>query len=202
MGAIALTREEEWDGRQEELDAFHVRAAQQDLRAFAPLYEAYFNPVYGYCWRLLRDRQAAADAASETFTKALAALSRYKAKSFRGWLFTIAHHVVIDMMRRRKPTTELEAAVEIVDRELSPEEWALAGEGDVRVVQLLKHLPETQRQIVELRMAGLQGQEIAEVLGTSVGAVRTAQYRAYERLRQLLTASRSSSDQGGPNGDL
>jgi len=200
MGAIPLTREDDRSIQQESLDELHVRAAQLNPHAFAPLYEAYFKPVYGYCARLLRDPQAAADATSETFVRALKALPKYQARSFRSWLFTIAHHVVIDMTRRRKPTTALDDAGELTDRDPSPEEWYLTRESDRRVVQLLGHLPGNQRQIVELRIAGLRSQEIADVLGISVGAVRTAQYRAHARLRELL--STPSSDQEFSHDDL
>lgn len=189
MGAAALTREDDGHIQQATLDEYHVRAAQVNPRAFAPLYETYFKSVYGYCARLLRDPQAAADATSETFVKALNALPKYRARSFRSWLFTIAHHVVVDMTRRRRPTTALDDAGELADYDPSPEEWYLTQESDRRVVQLLRHLPENQRQIVELRMAGLRTQEIADVLGIRVGAVRTAQYRAHARLRQLLSES-------------
>ncbi len=194
MATVTVMRNEERGGRQEALDASHVRAAQRDPRAFAPLYEAYVDPIYGYCWRLLGDSHAAADATSDTFAKALTALPRYQSHSFRSWLFTIAHRVVIDQVRRRKPLAALEAAGELVDRAPSPEEQHLAGESDLRVVELLKRLPEMQRQIVELRLAGLRSQEIADVLGCRVGAVRTAQYRAHQCLRQLLTTPRSTSD--------
>jgi RNA polymerase sigma-70 factor (ECF subfamily) len=191
MGAITLTRDDDRAIQQASLDELHVRAAQLDPRDFAPLYETYFKPVYGYCARLLRDPQAAADATSETFVKALNGLPKYRARSFRGWLFTIAHHVVIDMTRRHKPTTALDDASELTAGDSSPEEWYLTRESDRRVARLLRRLPGNQRQIVELRIAGLRSQEIADVLGISIGAVRTAQYRAHTRLRELLNDPRA-----------
>jgi len=199
MAAISMAHDDDRSLQQELLDEHHVRAAQQDPRAFAPLYEAYFRPVYGYCARRLGDPQAAADATSETFIKALHALPHYRARSFRGWLFTIAHNVVIDMTRRRKPTAALDAVGELADGAPSPEAWYLARESDARVIQLLRRLPETQRQVMELRIAGLRGQEIADVLGCRVGAVRTAQYRAHQRLRELLS---DPSDEELFHGDL
>lgn len=176
-------------GQQEELDASHVRAAQHDPAAFAPLYEEYVDAIYGYCWRLLRDPNAAADATSETFTKALNALPKYRSRSFRSWLFTIAHRVVIDMTRRRKPTASLDAAGDLRDHSVTPEEHYLARESDDRVVQLLSQLSPLQRDVIELRIAGLTSREIATVLGRRHGAIRMAQYRGLERLRQLMNES-------------
>src|SRR5687767_10424119 len=67
-----------------------IAQAQRDPCAFAPLYAAYFDPVFRYCLRCLGDREVAADAAQEVFARALAALPRYQEKAFRPWLFTIA----------------------------------------------------------------------------------------------------------------
>jgi RNA polymerase sigma-70 factor (ECF subfamily) len=192
MGAMTVPFVGERD-QQEELDAAHVRAAQQDPAAFAPLYERYVDAIYGYCWRLLRDPNAAADATGETFTKALKALPKYRARSFRSWLFTIAHRVVIDMVRRQKPTVSLDDASDIRDRGATPEDLYLAGESDDRVLQLLGQLSPLQRHVIELRIAGLSSREIATVLGRRHGAIRMAQYRAHERLRQLLSESTNAT---------
>jgi RNA polymerase sigma-70 factor (ECF subfamily) len=78
-----------------------VAAAQRDRAAFAPLYDRYVRAVYGYCYRCLGDREAAEDATSAVFTKALIGLSSYREGAFRGWLFTIAHNVITDAVRRR-----------------------------------------------------------------------------------------------------
>jgi RNA polymerase sigma-70 factor, ECF subfamily len=72
-----------------------------------------------------------------------------------------------------------------VDTALTPEDMAVAAE-DHRA--LLARLPVDQRSIVELRLAGLTDAEVAETLGRSVGAVKSAQFRALARLRHLLTS--------------
>jgi hypothetical protein len=69
-------------------DAALVAAARVDPTAFAPLYARYLPPVYRYCYRRLGTSAAAEDATSEVFVKALAALPRFRAGSFRSWLFT------------------------------------------------------------------------------------------------------------------
>src|SRR5687768_11853835 len=78
-------------------DARMVALAKRDPRAFAPLYDRYFDPVYRYCYRRLGDGETAADATAQVFAKALAALPRYRedAPSFRSWLFAIAHNVIV-----------------------------------------------------------------------------------------------------------
>jgi RNA polymerase sigma-70 factor (ECF subfamily) len=179
-------------------DAQLVPAAQADPRAFAPLYERYVDRVYRYCLRRLGDEDEAADATSLVFTRALAALPRFQPSSreggsFRAWLFTIAHRVVVDVYRGARPTSplgEIEAGGQLRDRAATPEEQALARDERARVERALAQLPATQRQIVELRLAGLRGAEIAAVLGLSVPAVKSAHFRAYARLRELLSDER------------
>src|SRR3954447_13279711 len=102
-------------------DAWLVASAKSDPRAFAPLYTRYFDPVYRYCYRRLGSPDAAADATSQNFAKALAALPSCRAETFRSWLFAIAHNVLTDGFRTGKPDQPLESAAEVVDATPSPE---------------------------------------------------------------------------------
>jgi RNA polymerase sigma-70 factor, ECF subfamily len=173
-------------------EALIVAHAQLDPRAFAPLYELYFDAVYRYCYARLGDGQAAEDAASVVFTNALAALPRFRpsgrAGSFRAWLFAIAHNVVANQYRDRgrHPVTALAAADELRDRSPSPEDAVLDAEVRQSLHAVLAHLSDDQRRVIELRLAGLTDKEIARVLGRNHGAVRATQYRAVNRLRALL----------------
>jgi RNA polymerase sigma-70 factor (ECF subfamily) len=178
-------------------DAVLVAQAQADRQAFALLYRRYLNPVHRYCYRRLGSREAAEDATSLIFTKALASLPAYRAGSFRSWLFAIAHHVITDDLRARRVVAELEAAAEVPDAEPTPEEEVMTADAASAVVRLLAHLPPGQRRVVELRLAGLTGREVADVLGCSLGAVKSAQVRAYVRLRGLLE---STAREVGPDG--
>lgn len=165
-----------------------VALAKRDPRAFAPLYDRYFDPVYRYCYRRLGDGETAADATAQVFAKALAALPRYRedAPSFRSWLFAIAHNVIVDDLRSRRPVAPIAAADHVAAMGPSPEEAVLTDEAGCTVRALLATLPSDQRQILELRLAGLTGPEIAAALGRSLGAIKIAQVRAFARLRAAL----------------
>src|SRR5262245_50967579 len=167
-------------------DAALVARAQIDPRAFGLLYDRYLDQVYRYCYRRLGSTAAAQDATSATFEKALAALPRFDPSggSFRGWLFTIAHNVVINTVRKAdyRANRPLDAAAEVEDDGLSPEAYAVANDEQQALVAALARLPEEQRRIIELRLAGLTGREIAAAMGMSHAAVRTAQHRALLRL--------------------
>jgi RNA polymerase sigma-70 factor, ECF subfamily len=177
-------------------DAWLVASAKTDPSAFAPLYARYFDPVYRYCYRRLGSPDAAADACAQVFTKAIAALPGYREgrTTFRSWLFAIAHNVLIDEMRTRKPTTVLEAALTIADAAATPEEAALSAEATQTIVELLGHLPPDQRRVMELRLAGLTGPEIAAALDRTLGGVKIAQVRAIARLRIALGVTTPSND--------
>jgi RNA polymerase sigma-70 factor (ECF subfamily) len=190
MATLARTRSPLPDAVPEDHDpdALLVAHAQTNRSAFALLYRRYVDLVYRYCYRRLGTREAAEDVTALVFTKVLSALPSYRldGPSFRSWLFAIAHNAVADDLRARRPSTPLDVARDQADPMPTPESAALAAEGSRRVRELLEHLPPEQARIVELRLAGLSGGEIALVLDRSPNAVKVAQHRAYTRLRALV----------------
>ena len=164
-----------------------VRWAQEgEPEAFGLLYDRHFGSVYGYCYRRLGQREAAQDAAAETFRKALAALPGYRPRAFRGWLFTIARHVLADAARRYHPTLPLDAASDIAAGGESLEETAIAHSELSSVVSLLPRLTPDQQDAVTMRLAGLNSTEIGVILGKSRSAVDMTLHRALLRLRELM----------------
>ena len=172
-----------------------VIAAQRDPRAFAPLYLRYVDAVYGYCHRRLGTKEVAEDATSLVFAKALAALPRYRSDggTFRSWLFTIAHNVVVDSQRTAPPTHPI---AEMRTSEPGPDEVVLAIEEKHTIRTLLAEMAPDQRRVLELRLAGLTTAEISTALGRRPGAIRAIQFRAVTRLRELLRCpvAREASD--------
>lgn len=171
--------------------------ARSAPEAFAPLYERYADPIYRYCYRRVRDPERAADLTSQIFLRALTALPRFDARldpagggTFRAWLYTIARRIVVDAWRRERPAISFEAAGladQMVAGEHGPEARAIVNEELAALDRALARLTEQQRQIVELRLAGLRGPEIGRVLGMKPQAVKSAHFRAFHRLRTLLT---------------
>lgn len=163
-----------------------LRLAQRDRQAFTLLYQRYLAPVYGYCHLRLGSREAAEDATSETFLRALAALPDYRGGVVAAWLFRIAHHVVIDTYRKRRPHGAITEADELPDPAPTPESNALERDELATLRAAVAQLPADQRTVLELQFAGWSGKQMAAVLGRSHGAVRMLHLRAVERLRQLL----------------
>lgn len=163
-----------------------VARAQVDRRAFAPLYVRYADPIYRYCFHRLGSRQAAEDATSLVFEKAIAKLPSFKQQSFRSWLFSIAHNVIVDNVRAARVPDPLDDAVGVTDPSPGPEEHALAMDESRRLQLALSVLSEDQRRVIELRLAGLTDHEIADVLDRKYATVRTIQRRAVIRLQEIL----------------
>src|SRR5215204_2992316 len=180
-----------------ESDASLVREAKQDVRSFAPLYERYRDDVLRYCVHCLGNWDDAADATQQTFTNALAALSRFQDKndSFRSWLFRIAHNEVINRhrLRARRPEQPLSEVDWVADAGRSPEELAILTDDHTRIYLLLLSLTPEQRRCCELRFAGLTYGETAAVLGKSEVAVRASFSRGLAALRGLLEDNGNST---------
>lgn len=170
-------------------EASLVAAAKLDVHAFAPLYRGYAPRVYAYCLSRLGSREAAEDATSRTFERAIQHLGSCQDSAFRGWLFTIAVHVVDDHYRGRRhtwPVVSLDLANEVAAPDPPIEESVMANEAADRLFQHLQGLPDDQRRVLELRAAGLRGTEIAALLGRSHAAVRMLQFRGVRSLRDIL----------------
>jgi RNA polymerase sigma-70 factor, ECF subfamily len=171
-----------------------VGAARTDPRAFAVLYHRHVSAIYRFCYRRLGTKEAAEDATAQVFTKALGGLARYRGGSFRSWLFAIAHHVIVDEVRLARLDVPLTAAASSIDPGPGPEEVAVNAEASRSLRAVLAHLPPEQRRVMELRLAGLSGVEIAAALGRSHGTVRNLQHRTLVRLRALLGVTRSGDE--------
>lgn len=171
----------------------HVEAAKRDPRAFAPLYQAYADLVWRFAMSRLQDPERAADVTHQTFVKAIQGIHRFNAKpqgegtSFKPWLMMIARNAIIDEQRRHRPTMDVQAeGMVVADKTPGPEQLAIASAEQDRVRRAIDQLPAKQRRMVELRISGYSGNEIARIMGMTVNGVRTAHSRAYSRLRDLL----------------
>ena len=163
-----------------------VQAAIVDPAAFDPLYRRYVDPIYRFCYRRMGTREEAEDATSVTFAKAIGSLRSYRGGSLRAWLFAIADRVTLDQLRRRRREEPIDQAELVPDTGETPEEYALNAEARHQLRAALAGLTIDQRRVVELRLSGLDGNEIAEVMGRNRNAIDALQHRALERMRRSL----------------
>lgn len=173
-----------------------IAAALLDPAAFAPLYEQHAPDIYRYCYVRLGLREAADDLTARVFIRAIERLHQYRPKpgaTFRSWLFAIARNMLADEWRRRKDIRLLPDAVDLThDDYPGPEAVAVHRSEMDRLRAALASLPERQQDVIELRMIGFKSPEIADALGTSVAAVKSAQSRAYRSLKQKLSETKGA----------
>jgi RNA polymerase sigma-70 factor (ECF subfamily) len=175
------------------LDAVLRQARAGDDAAFAQLFQAYRRRVFGLCRYLLGSTDAAEDAASEVFLRAHKAMSSYDtALPFDRWLLSIASHLCIDNLRRRRVERRLFAPPEAEQPEppgpsLSPLAELLGSERRRAVRAALGALPEQYRLPLTLRYySELSYEQIAAVLGLSRNNVATLIFRGKKELRRRL----------------
>lgn len=174
-------------------DAALVAAARANRQAFQPLYERYVQPIYRYCYVRLGNREAAEDATSEVFAKALAGLGGYRGGLFLAWLYAIARGVVIDTQRRERRagrSLPLATADWLADPAQQP------GDEAIMLRAAIAALPEDLRTTIELQLAGWTSEQAGAALGKSASAVRMARARALDQMRDILTGAQASR-QGG-----
>jgi RNA polymerase sigma-70 factor (ECF subfamily) len=176
-------------------EALMLAYAAGDAQAFERLYARLRKPLYGFLLRGLQDRAQADECFQDVWTRVIAARQRYQPDArFSTWLFQIAHNRMVDVWRRQRPDTSLEALQDagigwVDDRAERPEDAAGQFQQQRRLQEALKALPTEQRIAVQLRLQQeLSLEEIAEVTGSGRETVKSRLRYAMDKLRQTLGA--------------
>ncbi len=166
-------------------DRLARRAAKGDQKAFAAIYERFQADLYRFSLAIVGNPQDAQDALQNTMVKALRALPGEQRKvKLKPWLYRIARNESIELIRRRRETTELDEGL------------AAGSEGTAATVETrerlrglladLAELPERQRAALVMReLGGLDFDGIGAALETSPAAARQALYEARLGLREM-----------------
>ena len=167
--------------------------AQGDVAAFEALYARHRGTLYSFLLRAARDRSTAEELFQDTWSRVIAARVRYQAQAkFSTWLLQIAHNLLIDSYRRKRPLAHGEEAELALARYEIPEheqpEHALSDFEHRRRLQLaIEQLPDEQRTAVLLRLENdLSLEEIAQITGTGRETVKSRLRYAMNRLREQL----------------
>lgn len=159
----------------------------------AELYDRYSPLVYSVALRVLADTGAAEDVLQEVFMQLWRHPASFDANrgNLGPWLAVIARHRAIDVLRKRRPQTDLEEVVIAIDTDLEGKaERARAAE---KVRASLRAMPEPQRKALEMAFfEGMTHTEIAAQTGEPLGTVKT-------RIRAALVALRRALNQGSPS---
>jgi RNA polymerase sigma-70 factor, ECF subfamily len=168
---------------------------------FRDTVEQYQARMYGFLSRMCRSREDARDALQDTFLSAFRAFENFRGESaVSTWLYRIATNACLKIRRRGKyeperelsldefmPSREAGGPVEIADGAASPERVLLDKELQQALERAIAELPGPYRIVLVLRdVEGLPAEEVAQVLGLSVAAVKSRLHRARLFLRQRL----------------
>jgi RNA polymerase sigma-70 factor, ECF subfamily len=173
-----------------EADAAMERYAGGDDASFGMVYDALAPRLYGYLLRQSRQRARADDLLQQTMLHIHRARSTFiPGSDVTPWAFAIARRLLIDSLRRgRREVLSDDGEVDPgADHGPMADEVAEARELALRVERVLAKLPRSQRTAFELiKNEGLSVAEAAQVLGTTVAAVKLRAHRAYQALRSAL----------------
>lgn len=175
------------------LDAAMDRYARGEDAAFAEVYDLLAPRLFGFLLRYTRDHGKVEDVVQQTMLQ----MHRNRGRFMPGaevvpWAFAIARRLLIDSHRRGgrevlAQTDDDSAQQILVALDAPADQVAIAKEVAGHLADALAKLPENQRVAFELiKQDGLSVAEAAQVLGTTVAAVKLRAHRAYEALREAL----------------
>lgn len=166
------------------------KAKQGDLVAFEALVRIYQNKIYALALRMTENREDAFDVAQEAVLKLYRGLSAFREKSsFATWVYSVTRNAALDFLRKKKSSVSLEElreqGVEPCGQEDDPESQVLKDEKICAVTAAINALPEQQKTVLILRdIEGYSYEEIAIIIGTTRGTVKSRLFRAREQVRK------------------
>jgi RNA polymerase sigma-70 factor (ECF subfamily) len=182
------------DDRRAEEAALLVRILEQDERAIEALYERYSGPLYSLAYQVTGGDRFAQDVVQEVFVAVWKNAGRFDPArgSLSSWLFALARHKAIDLVRReanvRRHTADVDLELEEAADDVDQEAWRRVRRDAVRAA--ITELPEAQRVALEMAFfGGLTHVEVSEALGIPLGTAKTRIRTALLRLRDILGQS-------------
>ena len=177
----------------EQLMAAVAQGGQDGLESLMGRYQ---NDIFRFCVHYLKDVERAKELTQETFIRVYTASSRFDpARKFKPWVLCIARNLCLNEIKRKRtvPMESLEAYAETRQRDSkevlrtageSPDEAAMSEERRQLLEKALETLKDEAREIVLLRFFQRKSaREIAEIVGSTEGAVRTKLHRILMSLR-------------------
>lgn len=166
-----------------------VRGGAGDM--LGVLFDRYQVPLFSFYSKLTGNRAASEDLVQEVFVRILKYRRSYRpGTAFRPWIYKIARNAHADQMRRRRPEVEFQPEME---PRAPHSDSASANQQEALLHRALLELPEDKREVLLLnRFQGLPYNEIAELTGSQVGAVKVRAHRALQELREIFHRLSSS----------
>ena len=184
-------------------EALMAELCQGEESALAELVRRYQNDIFRFCLHYLREVEVAKELAQETFVRVYTSSARFDVqRKFRPWVLCIARNLCFNELKRKK-TVPMEALEEYASasRQESgevlrfsgggPDELLMARERRERLMQTIDGLNDESRELIMLRFfEQMSAKEIADVMGSTQGAIRTRLHRLLASLREQQAAGR------------
>ena len=161
-----------------------------DRAAFDRLVERHQREIYRLCFRYVNNHEDAADLAQDSFVKAYKAIGRFRGDSaFSTWLYRIAVNTCLNFRSSRRLAQE-ELSDALADPGVPVVQRMQERERSQQVRDAVSRLPEKQRATLILKIYhDLTHEEVAGILGSSVGTVKANLFHAVGNLRKMLGTS-------------
>ena len=175
------------------------RAKQGDAEAFQALYDRHKRRVYSLCLRMTANTAEAEDLTQEAFLQLYRKIGTFRGESaFSTWLHRLSVNVVLMQLRKKSlPVVSLEESTQGEEdtpkKDFGAEDIALAGSIDrLQLQRAVESLPPGYRTIFVLHdVQGYEHNEIAKIVGCSIGNSKSQLHKARMKLRDLLKMNRA-----------
>jgi RNA polymerase sigma-70 factor, ECF subfamily len=181
-----------------ELEKLMVRYQQGDFSAATTLIDRLSPQLHRFFLVQFTSRIDADDLLQETWLRIHKVRHTYRSgEPVLPWLYAIARHIRVDHYRKSSRTAARQQRLEETP-ELAAFPETSTDAPDLQA--LLAPLPESQREVIEMmKIAGMSLEEVARATSSSVGSVKQKAHRAYEKIRERLSAiKREKGSMGGP----
>ena len=169
------------------------------IDAFSELVQIYEKKAYNFAFRMLRDKEEAEDATQEAFLRVFDKIDTFSGNSsFSTWFFTVLNNVCLDILRKRArrvstisinqtKDAEDEFELQIEDSSPGPYEELQKKTAMELLEESLGLLSQEHKEVIILRdINGFEYEDIAKILGVSLGTVKSRISRARLSLRKIL----------------
>ena len=171
--------------------AFAQRAANGDMPAFEELYQRHHRRVYSVCLRMLQNATEAEDLTQEVFIQLYRKIGSFRGDSaFTTWLHRMTVNQVLMHFRKRsvkyeKTTEEGETPVQVVTGTENAQKMPIVDK--IAIDNAIEQLPPGYRNVFVLHdIEGYEHEEVAKILGCSVGTSKSQLHKARLKMRRLL----------------
>lgn len=162
-----------------------LKVAKGDLDQLRHLFDRYHLRIYNFFQKMVRNQAVSEDLTQDVFAKVIKYRSSYKEGNFGAWIFTIARNIFSSYYQKLKKERS-----HLINEEVTDSGEVLVTEGNQEELNhlqraLLKLSPSERELIVMHRFQEIKYEQIAEIVGSSQGAVKVKVHRAIRKLKEI-----------------